>query len=90
MGLCKVCPLNDHLQTQCKELYQLHHEISIDERIVWSKAQFSFRQYNYTQQSNKIRIQVVVLIRFSQWVHFVLFCVPWKEWRGEIFEWIRI
>jgi len=46
-----VCPLNDHLQTQCKELYQLHHEISIDERIVRSKAQFSFCQYNYTQQN---------------------------------------
>lgn len=43
--LCKVRPLNDHIQKRCKELYQPHHEISIDERMVRSKARFSFRQY---------------------------------------------
>ena len=40
--LCKVRPLNDHLQKRCKEP---HREISIDERMVRSKARFSFRQY---------------------------------------------
>ena len=43
--LVKVRPLNDHLQTKCKELYQPNREISIDERMVRSKARFSFRQY---------------------------------------------
>ena len=43
--LCKVRPLNDHIQKRCKELYQPHHEISIDERMVRSKARFSLRQY---------------------------------------------
>ena len=28
--LCKVRPLNDHLQKRCKELYQPHREISIE------------------------------------------------------------
>ena len=43
--LCKVRPLNDHIQKRCKELYQPHREVSIDERMVRSKARFSFRQY---------------------------------------------
>lgn len=43
--LCKVCPLNDHIRKCCKEIYQPHREISIDERIVRSKARFCFWQY---------------------------------------------
>ncbi len=43
--LCKVRPLNDHLQKFCMKLYQPNREISIDERMVRSKARFSFRQY---------------------------------------------
>ncbi len=43
--LCKIRPLNDHLQKRCQDLYQPHREISIDERMVRSKARFSFRQY---------------------------------------------
>ena len=43
--LCKICPLNDHLQRHCQDLYQPHREISIDERMVRSKARFSYRQY---------------------------------------------
>ena len=43
--LCKVSPLNDHIQQRCKELYQPHCEISIDEQMVRSKARFSFCQY---------------------------------------------
>ena len=36
--LAKVCPLNDHLQTKCSELYQPNQEISINECMVCSKA----------------------------------------------------
>ena len=43
--LAKVRPLNDHLQQRCLELYQPHAEISVDERMVRSKARFSFKQY---------------------------------------------
>ena len=43
--LAKVRPLNDHLQSKCVSLYQPNREISIDERMVRSKARFSFRQY---------------------------------------------
>ncbi len=43
--LCKVRVLNDHLQKRCLELYQPHREISVDERMVRSKARFSYRQY---------------------------------------------
>ena len=35
----------DHLQQQCLALHQPHAQISIDERMVKSKARFSFKQY---------------------------------------------
>ena len=41
----QVRPLVDHFQKQCKSLHQPNAEISIDERMVKSKARFSFRQY---------------------------------------------
>ena len=41
--LCKIRPLNDHLQRHCQDLYQPHREISIDERMVRSKARFCYR-----------------------------------------------
>lgn len=43
--LLKVRPLNNHLQQKCMQLYQPNREVSIDERMVRSKARFSFRQY---------------------------------------------
>ena len=43
--LHKVRPLYDYLSKRCEELYQPHREVSIDERMVRSKARFSFRQY---------------------------------------------
>lgn len=43
--LCKVHPLNDHIQKHCKELYQPNREVSIDKRMVGLKARFFFRQY---------------------------------------------
>lgn len=43
--LLKVRSLNDCLQQKCKQLYQPNREVSIDERMVRSKARFSFRQY---------------------------------------------
>ena len=43
--LLKVRSLNDCIQQKCKQLYQPYREVSIDERMVRSKARFSFRQY---------------------------------------------
>ena len=45
-------PLVDHLQQQCLALYQPHAQISIDERMVKSKARFSFKQYIKTSPQN--------------------------------------
>ena len=43
--LAKVHPVYKHLQERCLSLYQPNAEISIDERMVKSKARFSFKQY---------------------------------------------
>ena len=43
--LAKVRPLLNYVQSKCRELYQPNREINIDERMVRSKARFSFRQY---------------------------------------------
>ena len=43
--LLKVRPLYDHINNQCQKYYQPSNEISIDERMVRSKAHFSFKQY---------------------------------------------
>nr|XP_054750142.1 piggyBac transposable element-derived protein 4-like [Lytechinus pictus] len=41
----KVRYLLDHMKNACKKLYQPSEHISIDERMVRSKARFQFRQY---------------------------------------------
>ena len=43
--LLKVRPLYDHINDQCQKYCQPNMEISIDERMVRSKAHFSFKQY---------------------------------------------
>ena len=43
--LLKIRSLNDCVQQKCKQLYQPNREVSIDERMVRSKARFSFHQY---------------------------------------------
>ena len=43
--LAKVRPLIDHINKKCQQLYQPYREVSIDERMVCSKARFSFKQY---------------------------------------------
>ena len=43
--LAKVRPLNDHINLKCKEFYQPNMEVSVDERMVLSKARFSYKQY---------------------------------------------
>jgi len=43
--LAKVRPLIEHINEKCKEYYQPAAELSIDERLVRSKACFSFKQY---------------------------------------------
>ena len=43
--LAKVRPLIDHINKKCQQLYQPHCEVSVDERMVHSKARFSFKQY---------------------------------------------
>jgi len=43
--LLKVRPLYDYINTQCQKFCQPGEELSIDERMVRSKAHFSFKQY---------------------------------------------
>ena len=43
--LKKILPLHEHLKQKCKELYQPLQQISIDERMVKSKARTKFQQY---------------------------------------------
>lgn len=43
--LKKILPLHNYIKNKCMELYQPLKEISIDERIVKSKARTHFRQY---------------------------------------------
>ena len=43
--LAKVRPLSDHLNKKCKLYCQPEKELSVDERMVRSKARFSFKQY---------------------------------------------
>ena len=43
--ILKVRPLFDHISSRCQKFCQPSEEISIDERMVRSKARFSFKQY---------------------------------------------
>ena len=43
--LLKVRPLYEHINSKCQKYYQPSKEISIDERMISSKAHFSFKQY---------------------------------------------
>ena len=43
--LKKILPLHQHMKAKCKELYQPLQQVSIDERMVKSKARTKFRQY---------------------------------------------
>ena len=43
--LTKVRFLYDIIKCKCKELYQPHSNVSIDERMVRNKGRYSFRQY---------------------------------------------
>lgn len=43
--LKKIRPLHNEIKMKCLEFYQLLRELSIDERIVKSKARTHFRQY---------------------------------------------
>ena len=43
--LKKILPLHQHMKAKCKELYQPIQQVSIDERMVKSKARTKFRQY---------------------------------------------
>ena len=43
--LLKVRPLYEHINSRCRKYCQPSREISIDERMVRSKAHFSFKQY---------------------------------------------
>ena len=43
--LLKVRPLYDHINDQCQKFCQPEKEVSIDEKMVRSKARFSFKQY---------------------------------------------
>ena len=43
--LRKIFPLHNHIKTRCTQLYQPLRELSVDERMVRSKARSHFRQY---------------------------------------------
>ena len=41
--LCKILPLHTYIKSRCSDLFQLHQQLSIDERMVKSKARTHFR-----------------------------------------------
>ena len=43
--LKKILPLHNYVKSKCLELYQPLQELSVDERMVKSKARTHFRQY---------------------------------------------
>ena len=43
--LCKILPVHNYIKDRCSELYQPCRQLSIDERMVKSKARTHFRQY---------------------------------------------
>ena len=43
--LCKILPLHNYIKSRCFDLYQPNRQLSIDERMVKSKARTHFRQY---------------------------------------------
>ena len=43
--MCKILSLNNHMKERCLELYQPLRELSVDERMVKSKARTHLRQY---------------------------------------------
>ena len=43
--LCKILPVYNYIKSRCSELYQPDRQLSIDERMVESKARTHFRQY---------------------------------------------
>ena len=43
--LSKILPLHNYIKSRCSELYQPSRQLSIDERMVKSKARTHFRQY---------------------------------------------
>ncbi|KAK0057478.1 piggyBac transposable element-derived protein 3 [Biomphalaria pfeifferi] len=43
--LCKVRMLTTYIRMKCIKLYQPHQNVSIDERMVWNKGKYAFRQY---------------------------------------------
>ena len=43
--LKKILPLHQHMKAKCKELYQPLQQVSINKRMVESKARTKFRQY---------------------------------------------
>lgn len=43
--LCKILPLHNYIKSRCSDLYQPCQQLSIDERMVKSKARTHFRQY---------------------------------------------
>lgn len=86
--LCKVRPLNDHLQKRCKELYQPHREISIENEWFGRKHDSLFDSIYAINQLNGVSSCGAYVIHIMGTL--VLLRVLWKEWRGEIFKWLRI
>lgn len=44
--LKKILPIHNYMKSKCLEVYQPLQELSVDERMVKSKARTHFRQYN--------------------------------------------
>lgn len=72
----RVRPLIEHLNEKC-EYYQPAAELSIDERMVCSKARFSFKQYIRNKPTNW---------GFKLWclcdavtAYLKVCCVPWEN-----------
>lgn len=76
--LAKVRPLSDHLNKRCKKFCQPNMEVSIDERMVHSKAHFSFKQY-IRNKPTKWDFKLWCICNANNGFT-IQFCVLWKNW----------
>ena len=79
--LAKVHSLNDQLVEKCQMYYQPDVELSIDERMIRSKARFSFKQYIYVINlvngvSNSGVFVTLVMVTYK------LFRISWENGRN--------
>lgn len=76
--LKKVHPLYEFLQRKCMMLYTPSESVSIDERMVGSKARVSIIQY-IKDKAHQMGIHVLGASRLSKWLHMEFFPLHWQR-----------